>query len=183
MYRVCLHAGTRALSRYVCTFVLFLFLQQQVVPLEPCRCAYMYNMYNMYMYMCCRRVAAEAFTGLLNSSRKSVVTAPSHPDVRSTFYSRPSAVTLCSAELTEDPVEPGGGGTPPASAGSLASRRPQARRPEFAQRRSPTPGTTRDEAMLEMETPIAREHRGGAGGGGARHAAHPQGPQEHDAAH
>ena len=56
---------------------------------------------------------------------------------------------------TEDPVEPGGGGTPPASAGSLASRRPQARRPEFAQRRSPTPGTARDEAMLEMETQIA----------------------------
>jgi hypothetical protein len=57
--------------------------------------------------------------------------------------------------ITEDPVEPGGGGTPPASAGSLASRRPQARRPEYAQRRSPTPGTTRDEAMLEMETQIA----------------------------
>ena len=31
---------------------------------------------------CRRRVAAEAFTGLLNSSRKSVFTAPSHPDAR-----------------------------------------------------------------------------------------------------
>ena len=70
----------------------------------------------------------------------------------------PDAATEHSAPMvsgTEDPVEPGGGGTPPASAGSLASRRPQARRPEFAQRRSPTPGTTRDEAMLEMETQIA----------------------------
>ena len=28
------------------------------------------------------RVAAEAFTGLLNSSRKSVFTTPSHPDAR-----------------------------------------------------------------------------------------------------